>query len=95
MNDMGAEDWPRDIFEALGAEGVRQVAYVPDAGHQELILRCAAARAVSMQPSACSRRWPATARAGRAMPSTRVSSRPCSTRWMPSPGRPPVRTDGL
>ena len=31
MNDTGAEDWPRDIFEALAAQGVRQVAYVPDA----------------------------------------------------------------
>ncbi len=50
MNDRGAEDWPRDIFEALGAADVRQVACVPDAGHKELILRCAAAREMRMVP---------------------------------------------
>jgi sulfopyruvate decarboxylase alpha subunit len=50
MNDRGAEDWPRDIFEALEAAGVRQVACVPDAGHKELILRCAAARDLRMVP---------------------------------------------
>ena len=50
MNDRGAGDWPRDIFEALEAEGVGQVAYVPDAGLKELILRCAAARAMRMVP---------------------------------------------
>ncbi len=50
MNDTGAEDWPRDIFEALEAADVRQVACVPDAGHQELILRCAAAREMRMVP---------------------------------------------
>ncbi len=48
MNESGADNWPRDIFEALAAEGVRQVAYVPDAGHKELILRCAAARDMRM-----------------------------------------------
>ncbi len=50
MNDTGAEDWPRDIFEALEAADVRQVACVPDAGHKELIQRCAAARAMRMVP---------------------------------------------
>ena len=50
MNDTGAEDWPRDIFEALEAEDVRQVATVPDAGLKELILRCAAARDMRMVP---------------------------------------------
>ncbi|MGL4290019.1 MAG: phosphonopyruvate decarboxylase [Phreatobacter sp.] len=29
--------WPGDIFAALKAAGVRQVAYVPDGGHAELI----------------------------------------------------------
>ncbi len=43
-----AQDWPRDIFEALAAQDVRQVAYVPDAGHTELLARCAAARAMRM-----------------------------------------------
>jgi sulfopyruvate decarboxylase alpha subunit len=50
MNDVGATDWPRDIFAALEAERVRQVAYVPDAGHKELLARCAAARALRMVP---------------------------------------------
>jgi sulfopyruvate decarboxylase alpha subunit len=34
--------WPHAIFEALTALAVRQVAYVPDAGHATLIERCAA-----------------------------------------------------
>ncbi len=50
MNDSDAGDWPRDIFEALEAARVRQVAYVPDAGHKDLILRCAAARDLRMVP---------------------------------------------
>ncbi len=32
-------DWPRQIFEELKCLGVKQVAYVPDAGHSELIRR--------------------------------------------------------
>jgi len=32
--------WPDDIFRALKAAGVRQVAYVPDAGHRQLIEMC-------------------------------------------------------
>ena len=35
--------WPADIFDVLTAHHVRQVAYVPDAGHKELIELCAAA----------------------------------------------------
>ena len=34
--------WPDDIFDALTAADVRQVAYVPDAGHSRLIERCLA-----------------------------------------------------
>ncbi|WP_420392232.1 phosphonopyruvate decarboxylase [Acuticoccus sp.] len=30
-------DWPADIFAALKAHGVRQVPFVPDAGHARLI----------------------------------------------------------
>ena len=48
MDRAQAQDWPRDIFEALQALEVRQVAYVPDAGHTELLARCAAARALRM-----------------------------------------------
>ncbi len=50
MNSGAAQDWPRDIFDALAALDVRQVAYVPDAGLKELIARCAAARAMRMVP---------------------------------------------
>ena len=50
MNSEAAQDWPRDIFDALAAQDVRQVAYVPDTGHKELLVRCAAARAMRMVP---------------------------------------------
>ncbi len=33
-------EWADDIFEALVAAGVRQVAYVPDMGHKRLIEIC-------------------------------------------------------
>ncbi len=45
-----AQSWPTDIFEALRALEVRQVAYVPDAGHAELIERCAGAPAMVNVP---------------------------------------------
>ncbi len=48
MDRAQAQDWPRDIFDALAVLDVRQVAYVPDAGHTELLARCAAARAMRM-----------------------------------------------
>ena len=48
MKRAQARDWPRDIFDTLAAQDVRQVAYVPDAGHTELLARCAAARALRM-----------------------------------------------
>jgi sulfopyruvate decarboxylase alpha subunit len=35
-----AIDWPADIFAALKAAGISQVAYVPDAGHGRLIRLC-------------------------------------------------------
>jgi sulfopyruvate decarboxylase alpha subunit len=43
-----AEDprWPEEIFEVLCAAGVRQVAYVPDAGHARLIALCQANEAM-------------------------------------------------
>lgn len=46
-----APAWTGQVFEELKAAGVRQVAYVPDAGHGELIRRCGAdpaLRAVSL-----------------------------------------------
>jgi sulfopyruvate decarboxylase alpha subunit len=38
----GPEGWPDAIHRALGELDVRQVAYVPDAGHTRLIALCAA-----------------------------------------------------
>jgi sulfopyruvate decarboxylase alpha subunit len=38
--------WPDDIYDVLIRERVRQVAYVPDAGHTRLIDRCRANRAM-------------------------------------------------
>ena len=37
-----ASEWPEAIHRALGELGVRQVAYVPDAGHARLIESCQA-----------------------------------------------------
>ncbi len=37
-----AIDWPGDVFRALKAAAVRQVGYVPDAGHTRLIELCQA-----------------------------------------------------
>ena len=37
---MAGADWPRDIFQALVDLDVRQVAFVPDAGHARLIEMC-------------------------------------------------------
>jgi sulfopyruvate decarboxylase alpha subunit len=37
---MTTPDWPLDIFNALRAASVRQVSYVPDAGHSRLIQLC-------------------------------------------------------
>jgi sulfopyruvate decarboxylase alpha subunit len=36
----GSADWPEAIHQALGDLGVRQVGYVPDAGHARLIDLC-------------------------------------------------------
>ena len=33
-------DWPDSLFETLKRGGIRQVGYVPDAGHARLIDRC-------------------------------------------------------
>ncbi|MGE0313017.1 MAG: thiamine pyrophosphate-binding protein [Lautropia sp.] len=39
---MQAPDWPRQVFDELRRLDVRQVAYVPDAGHRALIDACVA-----------------------------------------------------
>ncbi len=43
-------DWPNDIFEALQAATVRQVAYLPDAGHSRLIDLCREDNAMTAVP---------------------------------------------
>jgi len=41
MAESGAEPgWPDDLHKTLGTLGMRQIAYVPDAGHKRLIERC-------------------------------------------------------
>lgn len=41
MAESGAgPGWPDEIHEMLGRVGVRQIGYVPDAGHARLIERC-------------------------------------------------------
>jgi sulfopyruvate decarboxylase alpha subunit len=42
-----APAWPRAIHELLLAQNVRQVAYVPDAGHSELIRLCQATESMA------------------------------------------------
>ena len=39
---MSAQQWPDQLFETIKRGGVRQVGYVPDAGHARLIDRCRA-----------------------------------------------------
>ena len=40
MADARQRGWPGDIFRALKAADVTQIAYVPDGGHAKLIERC-------------------------------------------------------
>jgi sulfopyruvate decarboxylase alpha subunit len=40
MTESDYENWPDDIFQILMDHQVRQVAYVPDAGHTQLIKMC-------------------------------------------------------
>jgi sulfopyruvate decarboxylase alpha subunit len=37
-----SNDWPRDLYDLLKRQGIRQVGVVPDAGHLELIRLCEA-----------------------------------------------------
>jgi sulfopyruvate decarboxylase TPP-binding subunit len=41
-----ASEWPDDIFRVFRAADIRQVAYVPDAGHARLIDLCRADSAI-------------------------------------------------
>lgn len=38
--------WPQDIYASFKQAGIRQVAYVPDAGHSQLIKACHADKAM-------------------------------------------------
>ncbi|MGH7094701.1 MAG: thiamine pyrophosphate-binding protein [Stellaceae bacterium] len=42
MSEVGTNDWRDGIFAALKAADIRQVGYVPDAGHARLIDLCSA-----------------------------------------------------
>ena len=42
----GGESWPEELFRVLKAEGITQVALVPDAGHARLIRMCLADNAM-------------------------------------------------
>jgi len=42
--------WPETVYGVLKSRGVRQVAYVPDAGHRRLIELCEADRGLSTIP---------------------------------------------
>jgi len=43
-------EWPNHLFDALRANDVTQVAYVPDAGHQALIDACIAEKSMADIP---------------------------------------------
>lgn len=43
-------DWPSDIHKTLGAHQVRQLSYVPDAGHKRLIELCHADKRMTVVP---------------------------------------------
>tara|TARA_B100000614_G_scaffold258974_1_gene282525 strand:- start:386 stop:931 length:546 start_codon:yes stop_codon:yes gene_type:complete len=46
--DTAAIDWPADIYGVLSDMAVRQVCYVPDAGHKRLLEMCRADNAMTM-----------------------------------------------
>ena len=45
-HSLAATDWPAEIHRALKSQRVRQVSYVPDAGHKRLIELCQADKAM-------------------------------------------------
>ena len=48
--DTAPPAWPDEVFDALVALDVRQVAYVPDAGHSRPITRCRDADGIAAVP---------------------------------------------
>jgi len=49
-HSVGAIDWPAAIHSALKSQRVRQVSYVPDAGHKRLIELCHADQSMTVVP---------------------------------------------
>ncbi len=49
-HSVGAIDWPAAIHSALKSQHVRQVSYVPDAGHKRLIELCRADKSMAAVP---------------------------------------------
>ncbi len=45
-------EWPRDIYDVLKEADIRQVSYVPDAGHARLIEMCTADNGIRSIPLA-------------------------------------------
>jgi sulfopyruvate decarboxylase alpha subunit len=50
MEAEGTTDWPGQVHRVLGANGVRQVAFVPDAGLSRLLDLCAADEGMASVP---------------------------------------------
>ena len=50
MTPIADPDWPQAIFDALVSLNIRQVAYVPDAGHARLIDLCRTAPSMTLVP---------------------------------------------
>ena len=44
--DTSAAAWPRAIYDAIKKSGIRHIAYVPDAGHTQLIKSCHADKTI-------------------------------------------------
>ena len=40
MTSLTSETWPQDIYQILVENRVRQIAYIPDMGHADLITMC-------------------------------------------------------
>lgn len=50
MRESTGTAWPEEIFQTLLRHDIRQVAYVPDAGHRQLIDRCIGHSALTSVP---------------------------------------------
>ena len=50
MKNAGSGDWPKAIHEVLRGAGIRQIAFVPDAGHARLIRLCGADPGMRLVP---------------------------------------------